>query len=140
MSQLDGVLVYDGDCPFCSASASAVRQLDTVGTVSWDDEAAQRALEAQFADVPFALVFFDLESEFVFAGREAARELSERAGMPGLVQDIIGENYESLADAIRTVTGVERAPDPYHGVFPLADQVNAHVDALTASAEQPRAV
>ena len=32
--------------------------------------------------------------------------------MPVLVQDIAGDNYESLADAIRTVTGVEGEQAP----------------------------
>ena len=53
------VLVYDGDCPFCSAASSALRRLDGVGTVPWADEAAQSFLDAQFGDVPFALIFAD---------------------------------------------------------------------------------
>jgi len=115
-----GVLIFDGDCPFCSAAASALRRLDDVAAVEWDHEASQAFLEAQFGETPFALVLVDRAAETVWVGREAARELCDRAGVPTLVQDVVGDNYESLADAIRTVTGVDREPDAYHGEFPLA--------------------
>jgi hypothetical protein len=52
--------------------------------------------------------------------------------MPVLIQDIVGENYESLADAIRTVTGVDG--DPYHGVYPLADDAREEFESLAANA------
>lgn len=134
MSDYHAVLVFDGDCPFCSAAASALRRLPGVGAVAWNDDAAQAFLAAQFGEAPFALVLADTETERVYVGREAARELCDRAGMPALVQDVVGDNYESIADAIRTVTGVDGDPDPYHGVYPLADDARDRFDALAASA------
>ena len=134
MAEFDSVLVYDGDCPFCSAAATALRQLPEIGTVAWNDDAAQAFLEAQFDETPFALVLADPASGQVYLGREAASEVAERAGMPVLVQDILGDNYESLADAVRTVTGVERDPDPYHGVYPLSDAARERFDDLAANA------
>lgn len=131
-----GVLIYDGDCPFCSAASTALRQLDDVGAIEHDHEAARAFLEAQFGEAPFALFFVDVEDERVRAGREAARELCERAGMPVLVQDVVGDNYETIADAVRTVTGVDREPDPYHGTFPVTPAAaEAYVD-LEADARQ----
>ena len=132
-SRFTGVLLYDGDCPFCSAASTAVRRLEDVGVVSWDDPAAQAFLEAQFGEAPFALFFVDIEAETVWAGRAAARELCERAGMPVLVQDIVDENYERLADAIRFVSGVDREVDPYHDAYPLAADAAAKFDALAAA-------
>ncbi|WP_115862871.1 DCC1-like thiol-disulfide oxidoreductase family protein [Halorussus litoreus] len=119
-----GVLVYDGECPFCSAAASALRRVEGVGAIEWADEPAQRFLATQFGEAPFALVFADLREERVYVGREAARVLCERAGMPVLIQDVVGDNYESIADAIRSVTGVDEEPDPYHGEYPMADEAN----------------
>lgn len=125
----DGVLVYDGDCPFCSAAATALRRIDSVGAVAYSHAEVRAFLAAQFDDEPFALVFADYAGSTVYVGRDAAGELCERAGLPVLVQDVVGENYESLADAIRTVTGVDREPDPYHGTYPMADDArNAYAD------------
>jgi predicted DCC family thiol-disulfide oxidoreductase YuxK len=134
MSDYHGVLVYDGECPFCSAAASALRRVEGVGAIEWEDDPAQAFLEAQFGETPFALVFADRREERVYVGREAARELCDRAGMPVLVQDIVGDNYESLADAIRTVAGVEDEPDPYHGEYPMAEEAKSAFGELAENA------
>ena len=137
VSEFESVLVYDGDCPFCSAASSALRRTRGVGIVPWEDEAAQRFLAAQFEDAPFALVFVNGSAGQVYVGREAARELCERAGLPVLVSDLVGENYESIADAVRTVSGLDDEPDPYHGSFPLADAAVGRFEGLVAAAEGP---
>ncbi|MFB6130167.1 MAG: DUF393 domain-containing protein [Salinigranum sp.] len=136
MTDLHGVLIFDGDCPFCSAASSALRRVDGVGAVPWSDEAAQAFLAAQFGEVPFALAFVDRRDERVWAGREAARELCERAGLPVLVRDVIGDNYEGVADAIRTVAGADREPDVYHGVFPLSESAAEAFARLAANAKR----
>lgn len=130
-----GVLIYDGDCPFCSAASTALRRVRGVGAVAWNDESAQAFLEAQFEEVPFALVLVDSEEERVYAGRAAASELCDRAGMPVLVQDIVGENYESIADAIQATVGGDRDPDPYHDTYPLAPAAAKRFPALAAAAD-----
>lgn len=130
----DGVLIYDGDCPFCSAASTALRHVDGVGAIAWSDETAQEFLEAQFDDVPFALVFADREAELVRVGRDAACDLCDRAGMPVLVQDIVGGNYESIADAIRSVAGSDREPDPYHGTYDLSEGARERYGDLAAAA------
>lgn len=134
-----GVLIYDGDCPFCSAASSALRRVRDVGIVAWDHEAAQAFLDAQFGAVPFALVFVDRADERVYVGREAARELCERAGLPVLVSDLVGDNYESLADAVRTVGDADREPDTYHGTFPLDEAARSAAATLAEQASGPRA-
>lgn len=130
-----GVLIYDGECPFCSAASTALRHVRGVGAIPWSDEPAQAFLEAQFEEIPFALVLVDREEGRVYAGRAAASELCERAGMPVLVQDIVDENYESIADAIGTVVGQDREPDPYHDVYPLAPPAADRFPALAAAAD-----
>ena len=134
MTDYHAVLVYDGECPFCSAAASALRRLEGVGAIAWDEEAAQSFLDAQFGETPFALVLADRETERVYLGEDAARELCERAGLPVLIQDVIGDNYESLADAVRTMTGVDGEPDPYHGEYPMADDAIGLFEELAANA------
>lgn len=129
-----GVLIYDGECPFCSAAASALRRIRGVGAIPWYDEPAQEFLAAQFEEVPFALVFVDYEEERVYAGRAAASELCERAGLPVLVQDIVGENYESIADAIGTVVGQDRDPDPYHDTYLLSTDAKGQYPSISANA------
>lgn len=129
-----GVLIYDGECPFCSAAASALRRVRGVGAIPWYDDPAQEFLKAQFEEVPFALVFVDHDEGRVYAGRAAASELCERAGLPVLVQDIVGENYESIADAIGTVVGQDREVDPYHDTYPLSDAAEERYPALAANA------
>jgi predicted DCC family thiol-disulfide oxidoreductase YuxK len=132
-SEFTGILIHDGDCPFCSAASTAMRQLEGVGAVPWDEPAAQAFLEAQFGEVPFALFFADVEAETVWAGRAAATELCERAGMPVLVRDIVDENYERVADAIRFVSSTDREIDPYHDAYPLAEDAAALFDELVAA-------
>ncbi|WP_254523811.1 DUF393 domain-containing protein [Natrinema caseinilyticum] len=134
--QFTGVLLYDGDCPFCSAASTAMRQLERVGIVPWDDPAAQDFLEAQFGSVPFALFFADIEAETVWAGRAAATELCDRAGMPVLVRDIVDERYERFADAIRFVSGADREVDPYHDAYPLTDDAAALFDEVAAASNR----
>lgn len=53
------VLIYDGECPSCSAAATALRRNPDFRAVSHHEEPAQRFLAEQFDDVPFALVFVD---------------------------------------------------------------------------------
>ncbi|RZH66872.1 thiol-disulfide oxidoreductase DCC family protein [Natrinema altunense] len=131
--QFTGLLLYDGDCPFCSAASTAMRRLESVGVVPWDDPAAQAFLAAQFGDTPFALFFVDIEAETVWAGRAAATELCERAGLPVLVRDIVDESYERVADAVQSVSGTDREIDPYHDAYPLSDDAAALFDDLAAA-------
>lgn len=135
MTDPGSVLVFDGDCPFCSAAASALRRTRDVGVVPWSDGAAQSLLAAQFGEVPFALALVDGDEGRVYVGRDAAGELCERAGLPVLVSDLVGENYESVAGAVRTASGAGREPDVHHGAFELADEAEEHFPRLAAAAE-----
>ena len=130
-----GVLIYDGECPFCSAASTALRHVRGIGAIPWSADPAQAFLEAQFEEIPFALVLVDREEGRVYAGRTAASELCDRAGMPVLVGDIVGENYESIADAIRATVGGDRDPDPYHDTYPLEPAAADRFPALASAAD-----
>lgn len=135
VDELTGVLVHDGECPFCSAAATALRRLPAVGTVEWDHEAAQSFLRAQFDDPPFAVVFVDADADRVFVGRDAAVEVCARAGVPALVQDVVDAAYDRASEAVRTATGGTRGPDRVHATRPLADAARGPLDRLLEAAD-----
>lgn len=130
------VLIYDGECPFCSTAAVAVRRIDGVGATSWYDDAAQSLLETQFEEVPFALVLVDVREEAVYVGAAAARELADRAGLPGLVGSLVGDHYEPMAEAVQRTVGSGTSPDHIETVEPLTATARARFDALERSAVQ----
>lgn len=76
------VLIFDGDCPYCSVAAVALRRLEGVAAVPWEADPVGPFLDAQFGSRPFAMVLVDPGEGRVYAGRSAAEELAERAGTP----------------------------------------------------------
>jgi hypothetical protein len=133
-SQYDAVLVYDGECPYCSVAARALRRLRAIGAVSWYDEEAQTLLEAQFGETPFSMVLVDRRRNRVYAGRSAAEELAERAGTPGIVSSLVRDRYDDIARAVGAASGRGRDPDDYHDVYPLAEDAAALFGDLAARA------
>ncbi|WP_254533216.1 DCC1-like thiol-disulfide oxidoreductase family protein [Natrinema gelatinilyticum] len=115
----DSVIIFDADCPYCSAATKALRRVDGLGAVSWDASIAQSVLTAQFDDVPYAVILVDIEADRVYVGRNAARELADRAGLPDLVSDIVVSEFDRIERAIETISDRERDPDDVHGEVPL---------------------
>ncbi|QCJ45621.1 DCC1-like thiol-disulfide oxidoreductase family protein [Haloprofundus sp. MHR1] len=141
MADYDAVLVYDGECPYCSVAARALRRLDDIGAISWYDDAAQAALEAQFGETPFAMVLVDARRGRAYAGRSAAEELADRAGTPGIVSSLVRDSYDRIAAAVGAASGRERDPDDVHDSYPLTDAAREQFDALVAAAaERPEAL
>ncbi|CQR49783.1 MULTISPECIES: thiol-disulfide oxidoreductase DCC family protein [Haloferax] len=132
----DAVLIYDGECAYCSVAASALKRLDDVAAISWYDDAAQAFLDAQFADVPFAMVFVDRRERRVYAGRAAAKELTDRAGMPGLLGSLVRDNYDRIAKVVGAASGRGRDPDDVHSVYDLDADAAGLFSALLDNAEK----
>lgn len=132
---VDAVLIYDGECPYCSLAATALKRLDDVEALSWYDDAAQTFLAAQFEDVPFAMVLADRSEERVYAGRAAAKELADRAGMPGLVGSLVRDNYDSIARVVGVASGRGRDPDDVHSYYPMRPEALDVFGSLAANAE-----
>ena len=130
----ESVLIYDGDCPYCSVAATALRRLDGVGAVAWADDAAQALLAAQFDEIPFAMFLVDRGRGRVYAGRTAAEELTDRAGAPAVLGSLVRERYEELAGAVGRLSGRERDPDGYHAIYPLSAAARGRFDELAAAA------
>jgi hypothetical protein len=134
MASFASVLIYDGECPYCSVAARALEELDDVGAISWYDEPAQRFLDAQFGGTPFAMVLVDSVEKRVYAGRSAAQELADRAGMPGIVGSLVRDNYETIARVVGLASGRGRDPDDYHDTYDLtADGATRFDDLADAS-------
>jgi hypothetical protein len=130
------VLVYDGDCPYCSVAAVALRRLDGVAAVSWYADPVGGFLDAQFGERPFAMVFVDPAERMVYAGRNAARELAERAGTPGIIGSLVGDNYDRIAATVGRLSGRDRDLADHHGTYPLRAAAAALVDDLRDAADR----
>lgn len=158
---VDSVLVYDGECPYCTVAARAMEHARGVGSVSWYDESAQAFLQAQFPDhdagrdeggdattrttsdehedaVPFAMFLVDPDEKRVYGGRAAARELAERAGVPGALGDAVGDNYETIAGVVGALSGRGREAAPYHDTYRLRSGARERYAAMAAVAEPGR--
>jgi len=139
MTDPETVLIYDGDCAYCSAAARALRNLPSTGSISWYDDAAQAFLDAQYGETPFAMFLVDAARGRVYAGRSAAQELADRAGTPGLVGALVRDNYDRIADVVGRLSGRGRDPDDYHDVSRLDDAARDRFPALAAAAASPDA-
>jgi len=124
------VLIYDGDCPYCSVAAVALKRIEGIVAVSWYAEPVGPFLSAQFGEKPFAMVLVDPDEGRVYAGRSAAKELTDRAGTPGIVGSLVRDNYEHIAGVVGALSGRGRDPDDYHESYALTPEAETHVDAL----------
>jgi hypothetical protein len=141
MDDYDAVLIYDGECPYCSVAARALESLEKVGAISWYDDAAQSFLGAQFDEAPFAMFLVDRRRNRVYAGRSAAEELADRAGTPGIVGSLVRENYDRIARVVGLASGRGRDPDDYHDIYPLGDAAAASFGRVaSAAAARPEAL
>ena len=134
MTSPETVLIYDGDCAYCSVAARALRNLPSTGSISWYDDAAQVFLDAQYGETPFAMFLVDIAQERVYAGRSAAQELADRAGTPGIVGALVRDNYDHIASVVGRLSGRGRDPDDYHGVSRLDAAASDRFAALAAAA------
>ena len=130
------VLIFDGDCPYCSVAALALRRLDGVVAVPWAADPVGPFLDAQFGSRPFAMVLVDPTERRVYAGRSAAEELADRAGTPGIVGGLVRDNYDRIADVVGTLSGRTRDPADFHDTYRLDDEAGEMVGSLRAAADE----
>lgn len=128
--EYDAVVLYDADCPYCSAATRALRRVDGLGAVGWDEPAARSFLEAQFGEAPFAVVLVDAPRGTVHVGKDAARELAGRAGLPDLVGDVVADEFDRIEAAVDRLGGRDRSADDMHGEYELTDRAREAFDDL----------
>ena len=131
------VLIFDGDCPYCSIAAVALRRLDDVEAVPWEADPVGPFLGAQFGTRPFAMVLVDPGERRVYAGRSAAEELAKRAGTPGIVGGLVRDNYDRIADVVGALSGRDRDPADFHDVYDLTEEAAELVGTLRPAASEP---
>ena len=131
------VLIFDGNCPYCSVAAVALRRLEGVVAVPWEAEPVGPFLDAQFGARPFAMVLIDPAERRVYAGRSAAEELASRAGTPGIVGGLVRDNYDRIADVVGTLSGRGRDPADYHDTYDLTEEARALVGDVRTAADDP---
>ncbi|MFC5136348.1 MULTISPECIES: DUF393 domain-containing protein [Haloferacaceae] len=131
------VLIFDGDCPYCSIAAVALRRLDDVEAVPWEADPVGPFLDAQFGARPFAMVLVDPEERRVYAGRSAAEELAERAGTPGIVGGLVRDNYDRIAGVVGALSGRDRDPADFHDAYDLTEEAAGLVETLRPAASEP---
>ncbi|TKX54724.1 MULTISPECIES: thiol-disulfide oxidoreductase DCC family protein [Halorubrum] len=130
------VLIFDGDCPYCSVAAVALRRLDGVVAVPWEADPVGPFLDAQFGSRPFAMVFVDPAERRVYAGRSAAEELADRAGTPGIVGGLVRDNYDRIAGVVGALSGRDRDPADFHDAYPLDGDASDLVGSLRSAADE----
>ncbi|QAU12361.1 DUF393 domain-containing protein [Halorubrum sp. BOL3-1] len=129
-------LIFDGDCPYCSVAAVALRRLDGVAAVPWKADPVGPFLDAQFGSRPFAMVFVDPSEHRVYAGRSAAEELANRAWTPGIVGGLVRDNYDRIAGVVGALSGRDRDPADFHDTYPLDDDAGDMVASLRSAADE----
>ncbi|MDY7083177.1 MAG: DUF393 domain-containing protein [Halobacteria archaeon] len=132
--EYDAVLIYDGDCPYCEVASKALERISGVGALAWGDDESQEFLRAQFGEVPFAMFLADYENNVVYAGEAAAKELAGRAGLPGIVGDLIGDGYDTISSVVGFATRREKDVDGYHHVYEMRDEASEKYAALSETA------
>ena len=131
------VLIFDGDCPYCSIAAVSLRRIDGIEAVPWEAAPVGPFLDAQFGARPFAMVFIDPVDEQVYAGRAAAETLAERAGTPGIVGGLVRDNYDRIASVVGALSGRDRDPADFHDQYDLRPGAASLVDSLRSAASDP---
>lgn len=83
------------------------------------------------------MVLVDVGEGTVYAGRSAAKEIADRAGMPSLASDLVSAEYDTISKVIGVASRREREPDDYHSIYDLRNGTDAEVQALTDAATLP---
>ncbi|MGZ0747077.1 DUF393 domain-containing protein [Haloparvum sp. AD34] len=135
-SAADPVLIYDGDCPYCSIAAVALQRIESIGAVGWAADPVGPFLDAQFDARPFAMLLVDPAEGRVYAGRSAAEELAERAGTPGIVGSLVRDNYDVIAETVGMLSGRERDPADVQDTYELTEAARERLPALRAAATE----
>jgi hypothetical protein len=80
------------------------------------------------------MLLVDPSESAVYAGRSAAEELADRAGMPGALGSLVRDNYETIASVVGLASGRGRDPDDYHERYELTDDARERYERLTTTA------
>jgi glutaredoxin len=129
--EYESIVLYDADCPYCSAATKALRHVDDLGALSWDEAASQSFLTAQFGEMPFAIILVDSAEDRVYVGKSAAQELATRAGLPDLVGELVENEFDRIEAVVEKLGGHEQSPDDFHGEYELTADAREAFEELS---------
>ena len=76
-------------------------------------------MKAQFNYSPFAVFLVVLPENKIYAGPDAARELCERARLPGLFGRLVEQEYHKISKTASLLSNRKQSLDKIEGEFPL---------------------
>jgi len=128
------VLLYDGSRPAFRTVADAATRCADLRAVPLESDAAERFLDAQFDERPFAFVL--VEDESVHAGGATVERVLERRGLGGPVAALARRAYGPLSGPVgRLIHG--QAPADVDGTRPLRDAARGPADRLREGTAVP---
>jgi len=135
------VLIFDGDCPYCSVAAVALRRLEGVAAVPWEADPVGPFLDAQFGSRPFAMVLVDPGEDGCTPAARRPRSWPSAPAPPEIVGGLVRDNYDRIAGVVGTLSGRGRDPDDVHETYRLTDAASDLVDGLRlAASDRPEAL
>lgn len=102
---MEPILVYDGDCGYCSVVAR-IASLGDIDTTPYQSEQAQELLSV-FEEPGFTLYLFD--GRTVHWGSRAAEEIASRLHVPYPIVRLLGRMYPAIVRVVSVLTRRERS-------------------------------
>lgn len=131
------VLIQDGACPYCSASADAAVRVDDIGVVGWQAKEAQKFLEVQFGEIPRVMTLINMSEKKVYTGKEAMSELCKLAGVPKKAAEQASREFAKVATDTVNHSSNGTHTDEYHTVSRLNESAKILGNALLHLSEEP---
>lgn len=131
------VIIYDGNCFFCDFSTDILENLEWLKAIPLEDPESQEFLRAQFGEVPFSMFLIDREKNRIYAGEKAAKEISDRAGLPNIASDLIEGSYTQLSSIIGLASGRNNKVDDKNDIYKISDDAQKLLEKLFSAAGTP---
>lgn len=122
MSQkVNNLIIYDQECNYCSTSAKTASKLADRNTkiASYQDSKIQDFLSKQFEEVPFTLLFVDMENNTISAGDDAVEDINSSSVNSKALERIFSGKYEAISSFISVLTGRGKEVDLTEGRFDI---------------------
>lgn len=120
MKDLNCIMIYDGECPYCKLASVTVDKIEEdINIIEWQNKASQQFLNHHFEDPPFGLIFIDPSEEKIWLGSDAVSKISSKTKDKNKIGNIISQNYNFIADTVSFLNNRDREIDRYKGTHNL---------------------
>lgn len=119
----DKIVIYDGECTYCTMASLTVEKLDEdIGIKDWNSDFSQSFLEAQFDSFPFSVFFVDREEEKIWVGDSAIDMIAGQSNYTNPTRSIVADNYRCISSTISKLSGRDREIErSFDGMHKLTD-------------------